>query len=340
MSNWAKQNPFLTGLIGATAVGAGTLGYLLYSAQAKHDETWSTYEQQSAELNRLEKLQPFPNQQNLTVLEAQRKQHAERIDQLQKNVATLELPLEQITPEKFQDQLRTAVTAFRTKATQSGLKLPDNFFLGFGRYETQPPRPEAAPLLSRELKTIEIVLNQAAEQRVSEIRGLDREELAEERGAGAAKADSAPAATTKPGGKGGGEKGKGGIKKQAFELTIFSEQPAFSNLLNFIVTNKTQFLIPRVVTVKNEKDKGPPRLDPLAGGGGVVAPAAQVLPDLAAIAGGAAPAAQPAASAAPAAAPSKFIVGEERLEVTMLLELVDFAEVPSAAPGKPATAAR
>jgi hypothetical protein len=81
--------------------------------------------------------------------------------------------------------------------------------------------------------------------------------------------------------------------------------------------------------VKNENPKGPPRE-------AEAAPAASP----AAAADGAAPApghpvAPPSAPAAPASPPpgpasaqaTKFIVGEEKIEVTLLLEMVDFSEV-------------
>src|SRR5689334_13403011 len=104
--SWIKENKFLAGFTAATVVGAGALSFLLLQAKGKYDEASTNFEQESTELNRLQTLKPFPNTENLKKLEAQKKEHAAAIVQLQQSLRKLELPTEQVSAQQFQDRLR------------------------------------------------------------------------------------------------------------------------------------------------------------------------------------------------------------------------------------------
>ena len=190
------------------------------------------------------------------------------------------------------------------------MRLPEKFYLGFDRYQTEPPEEAAAVPLGHQLKAIEWVIMQLIEKRAFELRSLTREELPTERGAKGAKQETADA--SKP-----GKGSKPLVLKNAFEVVVLIEQNAFANLLNTIVSPQApQFYVPRLVTVKNEKEKGPPKV---AGGSPSAPPA--INPDGTPVATAAAPAA--------ATPVSSYIVGEEKIEVTLRLEIVDFTETAS-----------
>ena len=188
--NWVKENKFLAGLIGATVVGAGAFGYLLYSAKAHADEANQTFESQAAELNRLQHLPAYPDQENLAKLQAQRDEHVGMIDKLQKELAAVKEPTESLTPREFQDHLRDAVTKF-TKDAEGKMALPKTFYMGFDRYQSAPPTDEAAPLLGRQLKEVQAVLNTLLDARVAELKRFERDELPEEGGKAAKAAGEA-----------------------------------------------------------------------------------------------------------------------------------------------------
>src|SRR4051812_11726654 len=99
--NWVKENKFLTGLLVVTLVGAGALGYLLFTAKAKYDEASGNFENQAAELSRLEHLPAYPDAQNVKRLEEQRQQHLEQIQNLQKELAQVQIPEEPLSPVAF-----------------------------------------------------------------------------------------------------------------------------------------------------------------------------------------------------------------------------------------------
>ena len=310
--NWIKENKFLAGFIAVMVLGCGVLGFLVMTASGKYTEAEDAYTAAEADLKRLQGLAPFPNSENLKKLEAQRKEATEAVNTLHRNLAAAEIPIEALTPEQFQDKLRASVTDVKAKAAAKP-KLPEKFYMGFDKYETEPPERAAAGPLGRQLKAMQWVVEQFIDVKAAEIRELGREELPEEKSKGKAEKPAAPAG---PGGpaaaKDKGDKQKL-VTKHPFWITVLVDQGGLRKVLNSIVSSKEQFLIVRTIEVKNEKDRGPSRIDPSA-----AQPAAPVQP------------ADPAAKPAPAAPPTSIIVGEERVEVTLRLETIDFADVPAA----------
>ncbi|MGB8170623.1 MAG: Amuc_1100 family pilus-like protein [Chthoniobacteraceae bacterium] len=316
--NWIKENKFLFGFILVMVLGLGAGGWFLFDAKGRYDQAAGDYDRHLAELNRLQRLPIFPNQKNLEKIVAQQTDVNTEVSTLAKTLAAQQIPLEELTPEQFQDKLKAAVTAVKNKATQSNpaVKLPEpKFFLGFDPYETAPPPKEAAAVLGRELKAIEWLCNQLIDNKITELKPLNREPLPEEKGRAKAQ-ETKPVSAAKPASGKAGEKPKPGgaryeVEKHRIDLVFVTEQSRFRTVLNAIVSNKGQFFIPRLVGVKNEKPAAPPRV---VDAGAPPPPAA----------GATSPAAQ-AAPAAPAVQ-STYIVGEEKIEVTLVLELVDIRE--------------
>lgn len=298
--NWIKQNKFLTSFIAVMVIGVGVLGYLLFSAKSHYDEVQSTYESKVHELSRLEHLKPYPEIENLKQFDEQKKQHAAAIEAFRKNLAVRQISVEPMTPEKFQDELRETVTRLTTAASEKGVKVPGEaqngqtkFYLGFEKYQTEPPKPDAAPVLGRELKAMEMIIGKLIELGITSIDKLERDPLPEEEG----KVKKEPAA--KPGAAPGREDkvSKGLVVHHGIRVELTSEQSRVRNLLNAITASKEQFFIPRLVLVKNEKEAAPAR---------EVArqddPKGKKQTDL------------------------KYIFGAEKLNIALHLEMVDFPE--------------
>jgi hypothetical protein len=310
--NWAKENKFLTGFIAVMVIGVGALGYQVYSASSAYDEAVEGYTKASAEYNRLRHLTPFPNRQNLEQFEAQKENAVKAVSQFEADLAAKEIPLESISPSGFQDKLKEAVTSIRQSAQNNGILLFDKFYLSFDKYESIPPSPEAAGPLLRQMKTIEWVVNQFLAQpssRMQKLVGITRLDLPEERGKGApggGKGQGGAGFGGPGGGKGPGAGGPGGgggrrdlVKYHPFNITVIAKQEALMNVLKAIASPKApQFLVLRKISIRNQNEKGPSKVDPNA-------PA-------------------PGAPGDPKDNPIKYIVGEEWIEATLHLEMVDF----------------
>lgn len=333
--NWVQENKFLTGFLAVMVIGVGVLGFKVLSASGKLEEAETNYEAKATAYNRLRRLDPFPSRKNLDAFEAQKAEAAQAINAFQSELAKREFPVESMTPEQFQDELKKAVTEVRAKATAANVTLPkDKFYLGFDPYETAPPNREAAPLLGRQLKAIEWVIQQLIAARIVELKELKRTALPEEQGrAGTAPGGRPPERAGRPGGDRAGDRtGRGGkpdlVTNHSFDVVFIGKQHQFANILNTIVSPKApQFYIPRALRVANQTPQGPPRaadiaaapVDPAAPPAAPVDPAAPPAPD----------APVPPAPASPTVGDINYIVGEELIEVAVKLEIVDFAEVAS-----------
>src|SRR4029434_11207617 len=89
------------------------------------------------------------------------------------------------TEVQFQDRLRESVNRVVAKANEAGVQLLASgakFYMGFDLYQTEPPRPEAAPALGRQLKALEWVMMQLIDNRIISLNKLERTPLAEEGG--------------------------------------------------------------------------------------------------------------------------------------------------------------
>ena len=322
--NWIKENKFLFVLLIVVLIGVGALGFLVLGAQGRYDAATEDYQRRMGELTRLQKLPTYPDQKNLDRLAGQKDEVNAEVSALAALLAAQQIPMEDLSPEAFQDKLKAVATAIQTKAKQGSppTKLPaEKFFLGFERYETAPPAKEAAAALGRELKAIDWLANQLLDNQVAEIRSLNRAELPEEKGRvrpGEKKRAAADPSPNKPAagkgqGKGQGKKGAGDkglvehqVEPHRIDLVFVADQARFRQILNAVTNYKEQFFVIRTLAVKNEKQTAPPR----------------------AVAGAeAAAASAPDASGATApASVSSYIVGEEKVEVTLVLESVEFSE--------------
>lgn len=324
--NWIQENKFLSGFLAAVIVGVGVFGYLLYSAMGAHEEISTRYTQQAAELKRLQGLQPYPDEENLKKVRDQKQAVTDATATLRATLSTMEFPVQPMTPEQFQDRLRAAVTDLTTKMKAANIQPPktDRFYMGFEEYQATLPKPEAAPLLGRQLQAIDFVLNVLVNNKVDALNAVRRTPLPEEGLPGATGAPS-PAATG-PGAaaKTAGKSGPGGAKQELvsklpFEVEFTSDQAKLRKSLNDIVSSKQQFYIVRSLVVSNEKQAGPPKAEPTPVGGDVAAP----------------PPTDASGSPAPAASPSpaaqlRFVLGTEKVNVGMRVDVVSFA--PAATP--------
>ena len=291
--NWIKENKFLAGFLVVMLIGIGVLGYFVFDAMGRVDTAQENYTKQAAELKRLQNLPLSPNKKNLDALVAQKSEASKVIAEFQTSLGAQSFPLVPMTPEEFQDKLKATKTAILERATEGNTKLPEKFFLGFDAYETRPPAAEAAAPLGRQLKAIEWVLNQVFANHIMELDGKDpmKRQLLAEESG--RKAEEPPKKSAGP-----ARKDKLLVVTHSFELRMVCRQRQLAGLLNAIVGPKApQFYIPRLLQVTNEKPK--------------------VLK------------AEPAKDAD--SKPGGYVLGNETVAVTLLIEVVDFAEPVSAA---------
>jgi hypothetical protein len=263
------------------------------------------FNQGAAELNRLERLAPYPSGQNLRQMKAHADDYAAALKRLKDELRARVLPPAPMAPNEFQSRLRLAMTATADKSRAKKVRLPDKFYLGFDEFTSVLPNEAAAPLLGQELAQIEWLLDSLFEAGVDALTSFRRTPLPEEHGT------AAPAVTA--------VSRKSGVvapadpkllERNILEATFVSTPAAARKVLNQIAGTNQHFFIVRLWHVRNEKDKGPPRENSLDTGGLVASTASP------------APAGSPGAKPAPVAL--NFIVGNEHIEITAKIEMVRF----------------
>lgn len=292
--NWFRENPFLGRFL--IVFGVCLLGttWFFFSAKGDWDEASARFANTASELNRLERLAPYPSADNLRKMKAHAEDYAGALAKLKDELKMRVAPVAPMAPNEFQTHLRVAMNAVADKARANKVKLPDKFFLGFDEFASALPNEAAAPLLGQELVQIEWLVNGLLDARVESVSVFRRAPLREERGTTAlptaTPSAAATAATTNL------------LERNVVELTFVSTPATARKVINQIAGAGQQFCIIRVLHVRNEKDKGPPR----EAGSETTAPSI------------------PSAKPSPAAA-LNFIVGNEKVETTAKIEIVRFA---------------
>jgi hypothetical protein len=296
--NWFRENRFLGAFLVVFAVCVLGAAWFLFSAKSDWDEASSRFTNTSTELNRLERLAPYPSAENLRKMKAHAEDYATALMKLKGELANRGAPVEKIQPNEFQSRLRVAMNAVADKARLNKVKLPEKFHLGFDEYSAALPTSEvAATLLGRELAQIEWLVNGLLDAHIDALTAFHRTPLREER-------NTAPSPTA-----------KASIpvvpvimfERNVVELTFVSAPGAARKVINQIAGANQEFCIIRLLHVRNEKDKGPARE--------VAAETSTAAPSV--------PSSSPGAKPTPAAA-LNFIVGTEKIETTAKIEIVRF----------------
>jgi len=304
--NWFEQNRFLGTFVVVFGIATLAALYFLWSARSSFAQARARFDENATELNRLQRLTPFPNDANLKKMKAQAGDYAGQLEKLKEQLKARVLPATPLAPNEFQSRLRQAVTAIGEKARVNRVKLPDNFFLGFNEFASALPDNAAAPVLGQQLAQVELLLNIMIDARVDAVSSLRRVPATATAipvtaatpatgASGVAAARNAPAAAS----------GLQLLERAVIEVAFISNPGAARRVLNQVAAAEQQFFITRTLHVLNEKDKGPERN------------------------AGAAPGGNLASAVAPAASPSNsalnFIVGTERLTTSARIEMVRFA---------------
>lgn len=291
---WFRENRFF-GML-AIAFGVGVIGaiVILFVTRGWWDDASTRFANASTELNRLQRLTPYPSAENLRKMKAHTEDYASALGKLKEELKLRMVPAPPLKPNEFQSQLRVAINAATDKARTNKVKLPDKFYLGFDEFVAALPSESAAPLLGQELVQVEWIVNAVLEARVDAVTALRRPAVVADRTLPVpVKPGPTPAATPAP------------LERNVVELSFLSTPSASRKVINQIASATQHFYIIRQLHVRNEKQSGPPREGATENATPTPAPA-------------------PGAKSTPAAALS-FIVGNEKIETTAKIEIVRFA---------------
>jgi hypothetical protein len=302
MKRFQQTRAFGTFLIGF-GICALLAVALLYWRWSAWSDTRQAFDQVATERNRLEHLDPFPNDANYRKLQDYFEKYSVTLDKFKEALKGEVAPAPLLAPNEFQSRLRQSVVATLARARLNNVKLPDKFQLGFDEFATTMPATAVTPLLGQELSQVQMLINILLNAKVDSVTSLRRARLPEEPGA-------SPAPTPPTTGRRVATAKTGGtpapilVERKIVDVTFRAAPSAARKVLNEIVSSTGQFFIIRTLYVHNEKDKGPPR-ERMAGS--MPAESAQGTPT------------QPGAAGA-----LNFIAGTEHIEVSATIEMLRF----------------
>ena len=320
--DWVRNNKFLAGFLGVLIVAIGGVGFWLYSTQSTYNQVSQEYSTQVTELKRLENLNPYPEEANLQRFAEQKKEFAEAVTTLQENLAKMSAPTDRpLSPTDFQNRLREVVSEISGYASQNGVALPPDFYLGFEIYRSALPDASAAAGLTTELGDVQMIVHSLINRKIDKITFIKRAPLPGETFA------AGPTPVPVPPGARPAQKGAELVVRHPIEISFSANPNAFRGVLADITTASRLF-VTRALQIKNQVDKGPVRgqdATGVPGGTGRPTPGPAPTPAPApagapAAAPGAAPADQPLPEKGPA--PLRYVVGQEKLDVLMNIELL------------------
>src|SRR5262245_26564863 len=299
---WFQQNRALVTLLLAAGIGIVLCVALLYWRWSVWSDAKQAFDQATAERNRLQGLNPFPDDANYRKLQAYLERYTAALDKFKDELKSNVAPDPPLAPNEFQSRLRQAAIAAQDRARINNVKLPDNFQLGFDEYTRMMPGTAAAVLLGQELSQVQMLINILFDAKVDSVTSLRRRPLPEERGG-----SSTP--TPSPGQKGvttGNSSGASAaklIERNVVDISFKAAPAATRKVLNEITSSGGQFFIIRTLYVHNEKDKGPPHERTAT-----VTPAPRTQATAGQQGGGA----------------LNFIVGNEHIDVSATIEMLRF----------------
>src|SRR5438445_5320653 len=181
MKLWFQQNRALGTLLIVFGIGALFAGVLLYWRWATWSDARQTFDQAAAERNRLEQLDPLPNDVNYRKLQGYLGRYSTALNKFKDELKNGVVPAPPLAPNEFQSRLRLATVATVNRAQTNNVKLPDKFELGFDEFATGLPDTAVAPLLGQELSQVQMLMNILLDAKVDSVISLHRAPLPEER---------------------------------------------------------------------------------------------------------------------------------------------------------------
>src|SRR5512132_3385612 len=254
---WFQQNRALGTLLIVSGVCVLLGAALLYWRWSVWSDAKQKFDQATAERNRLQRLDPFPNDANYRKLQGYLERYDAALDKFKDELKAEVAPAPPLAPNEFQSRLRQATLAAEERARTNTVKLPDKFQLGFDEFARMMPSTALAALLGQELSQVQMLINILLDAKVDSITSFRRRPLPEERG-------GSPTPTPSPGqrvattAKSGGTTTPKLIERNVVEISFKAAPGAARRVLNEITNSTGQFFIIRTLYVHNEKDKGPP----------------------------------------------------------------------------------
>ena len=250
---WFQQNRALGTILVVSGICVLLGALLLYWRWSVWSEAKQTFDQATAERNRLQRLDPFPNDANYRKLQGYLERYNVALDKFKAELKADVAAEPPLAPNEFQSRLRQATLAVEERARTNNVKLPDKFELGFDEFARTMPSTAVAALLGQELSQVQMLVNILLDAQVDSITAFRRRPLPEEH---AASSSPTPKATPSPArGRGkvttiakpAGTPAPPLIERNVIDISFKAAPGVARKVLNEITSSTGQFFIIRTL---------------------------------------------------------------------------------------------
>ena len=283
--NCYQENRWLGNFLIAFGLSLVLALWFLFHAKGDFSEASAQFNHVVTERTRLERLNPFPNEENFYKTKAALENYGATLNKTKEDLKTQIVPLTQLAPNEFQSCLRQAIVNVTERARFNRVKLPENFHLGFDEFTAALPDTATSALLGQQLRQVELLVNLLVDNHVDAIAELKRPT-----------APTEPIGVALPASRKTSTESPRVVERSVVDVAFTGSPSTVRKVLNQIASFDQQFFIVRTLHVRNEQPNGPSREQSET-------------------------AATPAENSTGAI---RFIVGNEHLEIAATLELVRF----------------
>ncbi|MEC5126269.1 Amuc_1100 family pilus-like protein [Verrucomicrobiales bacterium BCK34] len=221
--------------------GSGFFAFSKYKEYSDADSSWNT---KVGTIESLEARVPYPNEENEAAVKKQAVEYDAAVKGLFESLNTFQKPLRELENTAFQQLVKKRVEEFREFAQAGGMAVDtvEEFQLGFDRYSATLPPPELVSILDYELDAIDNLLRELVTAGVTSMGTFERDVI--------------------PGEVAGTEANEEGVvvHKYPVRLRFVAPHDSFQSFVNRIANDENYFYIVRVLKVKNQVTEGAPKL--------------------------------------------------------------------------------
>lgn len=219
----------------------GAAGFYAFSSYGKYSEEMSGWDSSVGTIESLERRVPYPNEENAEALKKSVEGYDASVQELYQSLISFQRPLNAaLQGTQFAQLVKKNVQEYREFAKAGGLEIEstEEFQLGFDAYSSSIPAPGLVPVLDYELEAIDHLLRELVTSGVDTLMSFERDAIPNEPG-GAEDHDS------------------GVVHKYPVRLRFRSDYESFQKFINSVANDKDFFYVVRVLKVQNEKVDGP-----------------------------------------------------------------------------------
>jgi hypothetical protein len=253
--NWIKQNTFLSALLGITFVLCALLTFVALKGGTKYQNAKNDYDSAFQAVSKMERLPLYPTASNRDAKKKALDDYRESIEEFRGFYEKYRVTeLENISTQKFTENLIAANQEVEAAFTGAGSKLPDDFLMGFEVYRNQLAKSGSTALLNYQLQAVRHLLLGLAESRPTGLIRFYREKIPEENDTAYPLREDEVA------------------RKFSYEISIKGSEASVRDFLSKLGDTKSHYYVIRSIRINNERDV-PPRISDAKFERPVIAPA-------------------------------------------------------------------